>query len=267
MSRGLPEKSTPIINDIIEKLAASKLSVYEFKIVMAVIRKTYGWSKKSDWISGSQLEEMTGIMRHNCHRTVSALVRKKILIKSGVNIGMNKRVSEWQVEDQRGKKVSHEIVPTEILVSQEIVPQEILASTSGDTQLVPQEIHTKDTITKDTITKESVAGPKRPSDDALILGEGLLKCILYNNEKFRHDKKTVGRWAEEIDRMIRIDKRTFDEVKAMIRYAQADSFWRTNILSAKKLREKFDTLWMHSKRPAGNQKTKKIFFTTKPTKP
>jgi 5-bromo-4-chloroindolyl phosphate hydrolysis protein len=42
--------------------------------------------------------------------------------------------------------------------------------------------------------------------------------------------------------MLRIDKRTPDEIEAVIRFCQADDFWCSNILSTKKLREKFTAL-------------------------
>lgn len=264
MARELPERSTPIIHEIIEKLAAVKLSVYEFSVVMAVIRKTYGWSKKTDWISGSQLEAATGIMRHHCHRAVGSLVEKYVLTRDGKSIGINKHVDEWTCEDRR-KIVPNEVVPAEVVPIQ-VVPTEVLNSTYTGTKIVPPEVHTKEK--KETITKEIyVEGQKNEekpnSEEATILSEGLLKFILHNNGKFKHDTKTPVRWAEEIDRMMRIDKRTFEEVKIVIRYAQTDPFWKTNILSAKKLREKFDTLWMQSQR-GGTKGTKKIFFTTKP---
>lgn len=49
-------------------------------------------------------------------------------------------------------------------------------------------------------------------------------------------------WAKHIDYMIRIDKRDPEEIKAVIEWCQKDSFWHANILSAKKLREKYDQL-------------------------
>ena len=267
MARELPEKSTPIVHEIIEKLASAKLSVYEFKIIMAVIRKTYGWNKKSDWISGSQLEEATGIMRHNCHKTVSALLKKCILLRQGRAIGVNKRVDEWRCED--GKRVPLGIVSPEIvspeIVSQGIVSVEILDSIPRDTKIVSLGIHTKEnkeTITKESIVDDEKGGQKKYSEEAMILADGLLKCILHNNAKFKHDGKTTERWAEEVDRMMRIDKRSFDDIKTVIRFSQGDPFWNSNILSAKKMREKFDTLWMQSKR-GSSKGAKKIFFTTK----
>lgn len=49
-------------------------------------------------------------------------------------------------------------------------------------------------------------------------------------------------WAEDIGKIIRIDGRTYKQVEYMIRWVQADSFWNRNILSGKKLRDKFNDL-------------------------
>jgi len=48
---------------------------------MAIIRKTYGWNKKKDWITGSQLSKLTGIRENHCYKTVENLLKKHILIK------------------------------------------------------------------------------------------------------------------------------------------------------------------------------------------
>lgn len=49
-------------------------------------------------------------------------------------------------------------------------------------------------------------------------------------------------WADDIRKMIDIDKRTEEQVRKMIEWCQSDRFWSGNILSAKKLREKYDTM-------------------------
>ncbi|WP_430606435.1 hypothetical protein IGJ55_002113 [Enterococcus sp. AZ170] len=49
-------------------------------------------------------------------------------------------------------------------------------------------------------------------------------------------------WADDIRKMIDIDKRTDEQVRKMIEWCQSDSFWSGNILSAKKLRDKYDTM-------------------------
>lgn len=53
---------------------------------------------------------------------------------------------------------------------------------------------------------------------------------------------TILRWAKDIDMIMRLDKRPESEVELVINWCQQDSFWKGNILSGKKLREKFDML-------------------------
>lgn len=49
------------------------------------------------------------------------------------------------------------------------------------------------------------------------------------------------------------DGKTVDQVSAAIRWSQSDEFWRSNILSMSKLREKYDTLRLQASR--GSQMT------------
>ena len=66
------------------------------------------------------------------------------------------------------------------------------------------------------------------------------------------------KWVDQI-RLARIsDKRTHSEIRDAILFSQNDAFWMGNILSAKKLRDKIQTLLLQSKRdakPRGYQST------------
>lgn len=53
---------------------------------------------------------------------------------------------------------------------------------------------------------------------------------------------TTQRWANEIRLMREQDGRAPPEIRKVFEWANRDSFWRSNILSAAKLREKFDQL-------------------------
>lgn len=50
------------------------------------------------------------------------------------------------------------------------------------------------------------------------------------------------RWADHIRLMIQRDKRSPKQIKNMIDWCQADSFWKQNILSTAKLRKQYDTM-------------------------
>ena len=97
---------TPIANELFEAFYRCKLLEYERCVVMCIWRKTYGWQKKEDWVSNSQIEEETGIALPNITRTIKSLTTKKILVRNGKKVGVNKRYNEWVVEWRR---LSHEI--------------------------------------------------------------------------------------------------------------------------------------------------------------
>lgn len=54
------------------------------------------------------------------------------------------------------------------------------------------------------------------------------------------------KWAAEVEKMQRIDKRSREQVSQALDYAIKSTFWRTNIRSTAKFREKFETLYMQS---------------------
>jgi len=74
------------------------------------------------------------------------------------------------------------------------------------------------------------------------LAELLLEKIMIRNPN--HKKPNLQTWAKDIDLMIRLDKRTPEDIRRIIEWCQADTFWQKNILSTGKLREKFDQLWL-----------------------
>ncbi len=75
------------------------------------------------------------------------------------------------------------------------------------------------------------------------LSELLLNKIKENNPNYKNPNLSI--WSTFIDKMIRIDKRDPVEVKKVIEWCQADSFWYKNILSTEKLRKQYDQLVMN----------------------
>ena len=92
----LENNFTQVPNEILEALARTHLSPNESKIVFLVIRKTYGWHKKSDWIALSQIEKGTGIARSNVCRYIKSLVRRNILIRpDNKHVGLQEDCTKW----------------------------------------------------------------------------------------------------------------------------------------------------------------------------
>jgi len=85
-----------LANEIVEALAKTYLSSYESQILWAIFRKTYGWHKKMDWITGSQLVKMTAISKSHVSETLKRLIHRNLIIKNGNKLGFQKDFEKWE---------------------------------------------------------------------------------------------------------------------------------------------------------------------------
>lgn len=106
---------------------------------------------------------------------------------------------------------------------------------------------------------ESVAGRdtparpvKEPSDQAVAVATYLREAIQSHSPQLHTTPAQAAQWGRDIDLAIRIDKRTPEQLRSAIDFAHRsqDAFWRPNILSGKKLREKYDQLAIQARRQA-----------------
>jgi len=98
---------TPIANEIIEKFATLHLSPNQWQILFCVIRKTYGYKKKVDYIANCQIAEFTQLGKEVVSRAVKELTERNILTKDGRNIGLNKDWETWTKLAEPSIKVSN----------------------------------------------------------------------------------------------------------------------------------------------------------------
>lgn len=90
--------------------------------------------------------------------------------------------------------------------------------------------------------KATSAPAQAPSQDGAALAALLREKILGNTPTARISAAQESKWAREADLMMRHEGRTAAAIRDLIEWCQKDLFWRTNILSMGKLREKFDQL-------------------------
>lgn len=85
----------------------------------------------------------------------------------------------------------------------------------------------------------------------LPLAQLLADLIERNDCRYfkRRDKaKTVQKWANDIRLLVEADGYSPTEIKTVIRWCQANEFWKANILSAGKLREQFTRLRLQAEK-------------------
>lgn len=145
---------TRIADEILEALARTDLSGSERRVIDVVMRKTWGYSKKSDRIALSQIEKATGLPRRTISRAVINLERMNILLGTRESLGittrgLNKHFAEWRPRDVD--------VPSRVAR----VPRDVDVPRGRDKNgksLGTPMSHTIDNLTKDnTVTNVTVA--------------------------------------------------------------------------------------------------------------
>lgn len=95
---------TRLANDLLDALIEADLTKHQYKVALAVIRKTYGFNKPMDWVTNEQIAEATSIPATRASTAKNALLRMGVLISCGRKIGPNKVVSEWEINLPRNRE-------------------------------------------------------------------------------------------------------------------------------------------------------------------
>lgn len=93
------------------------------------------------------------------------------------------------------------------------------------------------------------AKKKKFTDDDVRFAEWFYQGLLTINPDHKKPNFESSGWADSIRLMREQDGRTYDEMADLFKWVTQDSFWKSNILSPKKLREKWDQLAIKAKEP------------------
>lgn len=111
---------TPIANELLEALAKTNINGEAWRVLLSIMRRTYGYHKKEDRISVSQIQAITGMRRQNIFRALKALKTANII--NGLKSETNKReVATYSVQkdhERWGKVIN--IVSNRRLVSDRV---------------------------------------------------------------------------------------------------------------------------------------------------
>jgi len=203
---------------IIEHLYSAPLSGSELRIAMFILRKTWGWRKKEDEISITQIQKSCVLSRKMACESLNKLVTKKLLVKTKGKINtlqFNKDYDTWIVTKR--KLGSYEKVASIV--------------TKTKPELVTKTKHTKENI-KETITKEISTN--------VLTGFGnpdINEISSYFLGKFQIPKEdcSKGQSRQYWYHLLRESKTGVQGVKWLIDQAYRDEFYRNNITSSKDL--------------------------------
>ena len=134
-------------------------------------------------------------------------------------------------------------------------------------------IYKNDKNVKNEKKEKDIVGPSGPTPPLSFgLDSFEMQCVelliascmeTCSKSKVPDTPEKKRKWAAEIEKMKRLDHLNEEEIRQALRYATNDSFWKPNIRSTKKFREKFETLYSQSQGKRGADVTESIAATTK----
>ena len=198
-----------------------------------------GWIYKTK----KELEEETAIPRSTQDRVRNKLVKMGLIeVKNKCKKGSSTPVLHYRINTEGVVAMTQNELSA---MTQSGSLHKPKVSCSNDPKLT-NHIGTEDN-TEDN-TEESQQSAKADVDKTLKFSEKdlematLLANLIKNNNPEWRLKGGIKTWATHIEKLHRIDGRTYEQIEYTIRWTQRDQFWQQNILSTAKLRKQFNNL-------------------------
>ena len=154
-----------IANELFDAILLKLNSYRHTKVALAIVRKTYGYRKKEDDITISQLAELTGIHRNHVGAALKALEQMRVINpvragRHGLMIGINKHFDQWQEEPIKGRgKATKSVASSTKLVA---VSTKSVASDSNQISCKTQPNQLQDATKSVENSNQNVAHNRQP---------------------------------------------------------------------------------------------------------
>ncbi|EKK7717687.1 replication protein [Cronobacter malonaticus] len=98
-------------NMLLAEYAGADLTKRQFKVLLAILRKTYGWNKPMDRVTDAQIAEIAKLPVKRCNEAKLELVRMGVIKQKGGLFGPNPNVHEWDIPQNEGKSPKTRDIP------------------------------------------------------------------------------------------------------------------------------------------------------------
>ena len=214
---------TRIANEILMEIMKADLNGTQFRILLAIWRFTYGFQRKEYEMSYSQLATYINGSKTQVARELETLIERKIINVVGTGkrgskiLAFNKNYSEWLNKSKTAEKAEQ--------AAQEIAEE--------STEKLEKKSNSKKRVYDENNTYYKMAIYFYDKVAAVAKDAGIEHLIR---------KSYLHTWADDMRKLIEIDKVDKRLAKDVMDWVTQHDFWKTNVLSAKKLREKFAEL-------------------------
>ena len=206
-----------LANQIQDALCKVELSGREFRVLNAIIRLTYGWSKKEDRITNSLIADTTDLSIKHASEAVNNLAGRNILTLRRIGqtryIGINTGLDKWAVK----KSVLLSATPENGKSKKrcETLPENRHNPPRNQGELSPKTGNTKDIIpeTDKNITSPEPSGGKATQFDPLSIPvpEWLNRQAWQEWIQYRQEAKKPVRTELTVTKIFNLLKECLDE--------------------------------------------------------
>jgi phage replication O-like protein O len=248
---------TRIANQIMDNLPRFKLNGTQLRILLVILRQTYGFRRKEHALSITFIAGAMDASKSQVDRELTALIERNIVqVVSGGGrstrvLRFNKDYSSW-INERCTRNGGQE---------QSTLQNEDSLSAKIGTDL-PSKTRTKER--KKENSKENTSSPRNKKPTYSEDSRYFQMAVYFHNKIMEHAAKNsvdhlvknapMQKWADVFRKIVELDKRDTKELKQIIDWCTADTFWQTNILSPANLREKYVQLVMKMKTGTGQGK-------------
>lgn len=207
------------------------LSAAEFRIYCHLARRADNANGLA-WPSYEAMEESCGLSRRTVARALASLVKRKLIEKAGKPFGGSARYRllepmmppEAPLDTPNGANADTNGNPP-------IASPELINSATRDTPIVPPE----------TREGSPLKVPQRRKPIGEISPEGIVfadwfKSTLPVGIHLKSNWQAL--FGKAFDELVKLDKRSPEEIRRVSQWARTDGFWSTNFMSPAKLRKR-----------------------------
>lgn len=249
---------TRIANELMDALCLVRIPGQARQVLDFILRKTYGYNKASDCIANSQFVAGTGLKKDKVCHMLDLLAGMNLIIvaEKGNNpaksYAINKDYASWQQLPKKAK------LPIKAMAVANIgnnccpigIPQKTKDNSTKDKKikrLSPvnsvaekgnnlENPQAKQPVTTMQPDKELTAVSPEISEFVTAFQQHIVK--IHKRQAPKITPGLINGGCDAVEKLIRLDGYTLDEIKAAMRWAVEDEFWSPNARSLAGLRKK-----------------------------
>lgn len=245
---------TDISNEIMEVLFRTKLQGYELRVILFILRYTYGFHRPEHFLKPCFIAQEIGIKRPHISRTLKQLEVKKIITRTGNLVGFQKDYDKWELPSKvitiSGNKLPSKVTKTKDKKLPSKVQRVTISGTGSVPSVVHKETKEQETKTKEVLLRNSEYGNLDVNSILNLIKEKMQIPVLDGTVKLNRQ------YAWNLIRKVKqVDSENYMAIiEQCLDIAVADEFWHNKITSVKDLWQHFVKIYSTVKQGGQNER-------------